>query len=76
MLPGVALLTPLFAFFSTVGWASTYQALVLPYLALALPLGVYTLSTFFAKLPWELEDAALVDGCNASPGLHPACSCR
>lgn len=69
MLPGVALLTPLFAFFSTIGWASTYQALILPYLALALPLGVYTLSTFFLRLPWELEDAALVDGCTRAQSL-------
>jgi multiple sugar transport system permease protein len=64
MLPGVSLLTPLFAFFSTVGWAATFQALIIPYIALAMPFAVYTLSTFFSALPWELEDAALIDGCN------------
>jgi len=69
MLPGVSLLTPLFAFFSTIGWASTYQALLVPYVALATPFAVYTLSTFFSGLPWELEDAALVDGCTRAQSL-------
>lgn len=69
MLPGVSLLTPLFAFFSTIGWASTYQALLIPYVALATPFAVYTLSTFFSGLPWELEDAALVDGCTRAQSL-------
>jgi multiple sugar transport system permease protein len=63
MLPGVSLLTPLFALFSTLGWASSYQSILIPYVALAMPFAVYTLSTFFTGLPWELEDAALVDGC-------------
>jgi multiple sugar transport system permease protein len=69
MLPGVSLLTPLFAFFSTIGWASTYQALLVPYVALATPFAVYALSTFFSGLPWELEDAALVDGCTRAQSL-------
>jgi multiple sugar transport system permease protein len=69
MLPGVSLLTPLFAFFSTIGWASSYQALLIPYIALATPFAVYTLSSFFAGLPWELEDAALVDGCTRAQSL-------
>jgi multiple sugar transport system permease protein len=69
MLPGVSLLTPLFAFFSTIGWAATYQALLVPYVALATPFAVYTLSTFFSGLPWELEDAALVDGCTRAQSL-------
>lgn len=63
MLPGVTLLTPLFAFFSTIGWASTFQALIIPDIALAMPFGAYTLSVFLRDLPWELEDAARVDGC-------------
>ncbi|MBW4041844.1 MAG: carbohydrate ABC transporter permease [Acidobacteria bacterium] len=63
MLPAASLLTPLFALFSTIGWAGTFQALVVPDIALALPFAVVTLAVFFARLPWELEDAALIDGC-------------
>jgi multiple sugar transport system permease protein len=63
MLPAASLLTPLFALFTTVGWAGTFPALLLPDIALALPFAVITLGVFFSRLPWELEDAARVDGC-------------
>jgi multiple sugar transport system permease protein len=66
MFPGVALVTPLFQFFTNAHWLGTYQALIIPNLAFALPLCVYVLSSFFSQMPWELEQAAKVDG--ASPG--------
>jgi multiple sugar transport system permease protein len=37
-------------------------ALIIPYVAFGLPLGIYTLSAFFREIPWELEKAAKVDG--------------
>ncbi len=43
-----------------------YQALILPQISFSLPLAVYTLTSFFADMPWELEQAARVDGC--TPG--------
>lgn len=63
MFPGVAILTPLFGLFSTLGWSGQYQALIIPYIAGALPLTVYTLNSFFREMPWELEEAARIDGC-------------
>jgi multiple sugar transport system permease protein len=66
MFPGVALVTPLFQFFTHIGWLGTYQALMIPDLSFALPLCVYVLASFFTQMPWELEQAAKVDG--ASPG--------
>jgi multiple sugar transport system permease protein len=66
MFPGVALLTPLFQLFTNIHWIGGYQALILPDISFALPLTVYTLTAFFAEMPWELEQAALVDG--ATPG--------
>lgn len=63
MFPGVAILTPLFQLFSSWGWLGTYQALALPQISFALPLAVYTLTSFFADMPWDLEEAARVDGC-------------
>lgn len=62
MFPGVALVTPLFQLFSDIHWLGTYQALILPDLSFALPLCVYTLTSFFSEMPWELEQAAKVDG--------------
>lgn len=66
MFPGVALLTPLFQLFTNIGWFGTYQALIIPDISFALPLTIYVLTAFFAEMPWELEQAALVDG--ATPG--------
>lgn len=66
MFPGVALVTPLFQFFTHIHWLGTYQALILPDISFALPLTVWILTSFFAEMPWELEQAARVDGC--TPG--------
>jgi multiple sugar transport system permease protein len=66
MFPGVALLTPLFQLFTNIHWIGQYQALIIPDISFALPLTVYTLTAFFSEMPWELEEAAVVDGC--TPG--------
>jgi multiple sugar transport system permease protein len=66
MFPGVAILTPIFQLFANFGWLGTYQGLILPQISFSLPLAVYTLTSFFADMPWELEQAARVDG--ATPG--------
>jgi multiple sugar transport system permease protein len=66
MFPGVAILTPLFQLFTDLGWLGTYPALILPQISFSLPLAVYTLTSFFADMPWDLEEAARVDGC--TPG--------
>jgi multiple sugar transport system permease protein len=66
MFPGVAILTPIFQLFTNLGWLGTYQALIIPQISFSLPLAVYTLTSFFADMPWELEQAARVDG--ATPG--------
>jgi multiple sugar transport system permease protein len=66
MFPGVAILTPIFQLFSGFHWLGHYQALILPQISFSLPLAVYTLTSFFADMPWELEEAARVDGC--TPG--------
>jgi multiple sugar transport system permease protein len=66
MFPGVAILTPLFQLFSDWGWLGTYQGLIVPQISGALPLAVFVLTSFFTDMPWELEQAARVDG--ATPG--------
>ncbi|OMH32321.1 carbohydrate ABC transporter permease [Tersicoccus sp. Bi-70] len=66
MFPGVALVTPLFQLFTRIEWIGTYQALIIPSISFVLPLTVYTLTSFFREMPWELEEAARMDGC--TPG--------
>ncbi|MDH2443265.1 carbohydrate ABC transporter permease [Amnibacterium sp. CER49] len=70
MFPGVALLTPLFKMFTDLGWSGQYQVLIIPYIAGALPLTVYTLNSFFREMPWELEEAARIDGCTPAQAFR------
>ena len=52
-----------------IGWASTYQALILP--TVANVFAVYIFRQFFLAFPKELEDAAIVDGAGRVPDLLP-----
>ncbi|RVW07670.1 carbohydrate ABC transporter permease [Prescottella agglutinans] len=62
MFPTVALMTPLFQLFGDFGWIGQYQALIIPNISFVLPLTIYTLTSFLSDLPWELEEAARIDG--------------
>jgi multiple sugar transport system permease protein len=64
MFPQIAIAGPVWRFLQFMGWLNTYQGLVLPYVALTLPLAVWILAVFFREMPQELEAAALVDGCS------------
>ncbi|HET7304542.1 MAG TPA: carbohydrate ABC transporter permease [Segeticoccus sp.] len=60
--PVIAMVTPLFNLWRQIGLFDTIPGLVIPYLALTLPLSIWTLSAFFQQIPWEMEQAAQVDG--------------
>jgi multiple sugar transport system permease protein len=62
MFPAISLVTPLFNIERALGLFDTWWGLIIPYIAFALPLAIYTLSAFFREIPWELEKAAKVDG--------------
>jgi multiple sugar transport system permease protein len=62
MFPAISLVTPLFNIERTLNLFDTWPALIIPYVAFGLPLGIYTLSAFFREIPWELEKAAKMDG--------------
>lgn len=66
MFPGISLIVPLFGLFVDIGWINTYQAMIVPSLSFALPLAVWNLTAFFKQMPYELEEAAQIDGC--TPG--------
>ncbi|MDX6688956.1 MAG: trehalose/maltose transport system permease protein [Solirubrobacteraceae bacterium] len=62
MFPPISVVGPLFDMWRTLGLYDTYAGLIIPYLTFALPLAIYTLVAFFREIPWELEQAAQVDG--------------
>jgi raffinose/stachyose/melibiose transport system permease protein len=64
MLPPQILYIPQFTMMAQYGLINTRWSLVLLYGALGLPVSTYLMSTYFAQLPSEIEDAALIDGCS------------
>src|SRR5688572_18649895 len=62
MFPQVSLVTPLFEIERRLGLFDTWLGLIIPYIAFALPLAIYTLTAFFQQIPWDLEKAAKTDG--------------
>jgi len=60
--PVVAIVSPLFDLWRAIGLYNTWPGLIIPYLSLTLPLCIWTLSAFFREIPWEMEQAAQVDG--------------
>jgi multiple sugar transport system permease protein len=63
MFPGISQVVPLLKVFTDIKWINTYQAMIVPSLGFALPLAIWNLTVFFRQLPFELEQAAMVDGC-------------
>lgn len=62
MFPQISIAGPVWRILRDFGWLNSYQGLILPYVALTLPLAVWIMATFFRDFPWELEHAALIDG--------------
>jgi len=84
MVPGIALIVPLYLVIKTLGLLDHLGALILTYLTFTLPFTIWLLKSYFQGIPRELEEAALVDGCGrgrmmirvllpaAAPGLVAA----
>jgi multiple sugar transport system permease protein len=62
ILPPVAVVIPIYVLFQRVGLLDTRTALVITYAATNLPIVVWLMRDYFNTLPWELEEAAVVDG--------------
>lgn len=62
MFPQIATISPIFLFMQSVGLRNTYSGLIIPYTTFALPLAVWYMTTFFKKIPYDLEEAAKMDG--------------
>ena len=60
--PAISTVGPLFDIWRSIGLYDTYPGLIIPYLTFSLPLAIYILVAFFREIPWDLEQAAQVDG--------------
>lgn len=62
MLPIQVNIIPLFFIMKKLNWLNTYQALIIP--GFFGGFGIFLMRQWFLGLPKEIEDAAMIDGCN------------
>ena len=60
--PPIVFLFPLYELIRTVGLVNHPWGLILPYAALNLPFATWLVAGSFAQIPYELEEAAAIDG--------------
>lgn len=63
MVPGIALIVPLYLTIKTYGLLDHVSALIITYLTFTLPFTIWLLKSYFQGIPRSLEEAALIDGC-------------
>ncbi|MFI4986402.1 MAG: carbohydrate ABC transporter permease [Alphaproteobacteria bacterium] len=63
MVPGIALIVPLYLTIKTYGLLDNLVSLVITYLTFTLPFTIWLLKSYFQGIPRSLEEAALIDGC-------------
>lgn len=64
MFPSILLCIPFYTIIRNLGLIDTHVSLVLIYCAFILPFAMWNVCTFFKQIPWDLEEAALIDGCD------------
>lgn len=65
MIPFQSILTPLFLILGALKLQNTLVGLGLVYITFQLPFGIFIMRNTFDTVPRELEEAALLDGCNS-----------
>jgi multiple sugar transport system permease protein len=64
MFPIIAIVTPMFIIFKQMHLINTYAGLIVPSVIITLPMAIWTLISFINALPYDLEEAAQIDGCS------------
>ncbi|GCE31471.1 sugar ABC transporter permease [Dictyobacter alpinus] len=68
-LPILALVTPLYAMYVTLNLVDTLQGVILFFVASALPFSIWLMKNFLDSVPYELEEAAWIDGASTFTAL-------
>ena len=64
LLPRAGIIVPLYLLFSDLWLINTYTALIVSYVASAVPFATWILTSFFHGVPKQTEEAAMIDGAN------------
>jgi multiple sugar transport system permease protein len=65
MFPPILFIIPYFVMMRAVDLVNSYPALFLAYVSFALPFCTWMLIGYFSSIPRDLDEAALVDGCDS-----------
>jgi raffinose/stachyose/melibiose transport system permease protein len=63
MVPVYALIIPLFSIFKSLGLLNTFLSVIIPQIAVGLPMSMFIICGFMQGIPRDLEEAAIIDGC-------------
>jgi multiple sugar transport system permease protein len=69
IIPYQALITPIFFMFAELRLTNTLVGLAIIHTAVQIPFSVYVMRNSFEAVPKELEEAAVIDGCNSWQAL-------
>lgn len=65
LIPNTSLMLPIYLLLQKIGVLNTHLALIIPYVANAIPLSTIIIAAFMRSLPGEIEEAAVIDGLSA-----------
>lgn len=65
MFPPIVAVIPIFIFVGKLGLMDTYPALIVPYAAFNLPIVIWILRSSILQIPFEVQEAAMVDGASS-----------
>ncbi len=69
MIPPGGTLAPLFVLLNAVGLRTTLWGLAIAFTSTALPFAIWNMKGFIDALPYDLEEAAQIDGCTRTQGF-------
>lgn len=64
MLPSQVTMIPQYILFHNLGWVNTFMPLIVPHYIGGSPFFIFLMIQFFRGIPRELDEAAVIDGCN------------
>jgi ABC-type glycerol-3-phosphate transport system permease component len=70
MFPPIVSVIPVFIFASRLGLTDTWPVLVIPYAAFSLPMMIWMLRSSIKQIPFEIEEAAMIDGASQADILR------
>ena len=62
MIPIYAMIIPLFSIFKSMRILDSYWAVIIPHVAVGMPMSIFIICGFMKSIPRELEESAVIDG--------------